>query len=73
VIIGALWLAGATAAQAQSPEQALAEQPALILAAFASAAATKAAIAKDKVPPGGPLAFFRGVETDLAEICIGPK
>jgi hypothetical protein len=38
-----------------------------------SAAATKAAIAKDKVPPGGPLAFFRGVETDLAEICIGLK
>jgi hypothetical protein len=38
-----------------------------------ASAATKAAMKKDKIPPLGPLAFFKGVETDLAEICIGAK
>jgi hypothetical protein len=31
------------------------------------------ACTRDQVPPGGPLASFRGVESDLAGICIGPK
>jgi hypothetical protein len=38
-----------------------------------ASAATKAAIRKDKVPPLGPLAFFKGVEADLSEICIGAR
>jgi hypothetical protein len=44
----------------------------LALAEQASAA-TKAAMRKDKVPPLGPLAFFKGVEADLSGICIGAK
>jgi hypothetical protein len=28
---------------------------------------------KDKVPPLGPLAFFKGIEADLAELCVGAK
>jgi len=38
-----------------------------------ASAATKAAMKKDKVPPLGPLAFFKGVEADLSEICIGAR
>jgi len=38
-----------------------------------ASAATRAAMKKDKVPPLGPLAFFKGVEADLSEICIGAR
>ncbi|MHC2330756.1 hypothetical protein [Bradyrhizobium sp. USDA 4454] len=36
-----------------------------------AAAARSASIAKDRVPPGAPLSFLKGLEVDLAELCIG--
>lgn len=38
-----------------------------------SATATKEAMKRDQIPTGGPIAYFKGVEADLAELCIGPK
>lgn len=38
-----------------------------------AAAAKPAAIRKDRIAMTGPHDFFRGVEADLAEMCIGPR
>ncbi|UGY27279.1 hypothetical protein [Bradyrhizobium septentrionale] len=38
-----------------------------------ASAVRAASIAKDKVPPGAPLSSLKGMEADLAELCIGSR